>query len=750
MNFQQSLATEESSTLSGKVALVIVAETITEAAREFADDLSSQGGYDIIMCARAASPRSSSKTERSSSFRVHLLREATISNAAVSVIELLRDDRSCEYSFVWFMEDTVFVPLPSTLASMDHKYADVDLLFTRSFRQDVPVIFRLSRAFLNSPKLHVEEKAHVTVSAFKDLLISCVNDSAACLKASSPNEMSWGLCSSGRAWTWEDLDPYNVFEPVPASRAIEWHARFRNWRETVPPDKTGTSSAPFSDLRFVVYVQVKDEDELLPFFVEHYVQKLGFHHIFVVDDNSKTPVSDLVSKSQWSSTVTSLRIDFDTATIRLNSDTPPCSTFFDSDVIASTNNSSRQIYNVRLFLKRFWRDAGFDPVKTWILFVDADEFLCLPPRTSISQYISRCLVAQPDMRCLYLRWCMFGTSHHPRYPRAEDGRPLSPCSCFLLSQATLDTCGKSLIRADAPWQAVRDGHLMMERSVTPSCHGDLEILDYTSWTHRPVHRSRWREIAPTFGGVSAFIAHYVTLDYFSLTRRKIMRKRAENYDVSYNRQNLNEFTVFEFHECVNRTLAERYGDGEEPPLPRWMLEPETWILDVDEMSRRLGNTCVDFWDLLEVWANLGGKDELPHCRLRELLPMGYKSDLVKAAFGAPGDSDFSWAVRFMSRLRENSNLLLLCDDLPETFDASVYAALNPDLRRANFSEDQLKSHFLLHGREEGRFFEITRPLPVEFTAGSYRSLNPDLADMDDEEVSAHYLCHGWRENRRFV
>ena len=72
---------------------------------------------------------------------------------------------------------------------------------------------------------------------------------------------------------------------------------------------------------------------------------------------------------------------------------------------------------------------------------------------------------------------------------------------------------------------------------------------------------------------------------------------------------------------------------------------------------------------------------------------------------------------------------------------AYYKEQNPDL--AELGDDELVSHFLVYGLNEGRLFNPMVNL------NTYRELNPDLANLSNQELCEHLINFGLEEGRLF-
>ena len=95
------------------------------------------------------------------------------------------------------------------------------------------------------------------------------------------------------------------------------------------------------------------------------------------------------------------------------------------------------------------------------------------------------------------------------------------------------------------------------------------------------------------------------------------------------------------------------------------------------------------------------------------------------------------------------------------FDPDFYATHYPDLRRFK-STRKLYTHYLRHGKDEGRYISLVnaretlagdgRILPEDFDPQVYKNLNNDLCDKYTEswQFELHYLMSGADERRPYA
>lgn len=81
----------------------------------------------------------------------------------------------------------------------------------------------------------------------------------------------------------------------------------------------------------------------------------------------------------------------------------------------------------------------------------------------------------------------------------------------------------------------------------------------------------------------------------------------------------------------------------------------------------------------------------------------------------------------------------------ELFNVEHYKILNEDLHQLSLSDMELRKHYIMHGKEEGRQCKIL--LPDNFNVNHYKILNHDLYSFTDIEAIRHYIYHGSNEKR---
>ena len=84
------------------------------------------------------------------------------------------------------------------------------------------------------------------------------------------------------------------------------------------------------------------------------------------------------------------------------------------------------------------------------------------------------------------------------------------------------------------------------------------------------------------------------------------------------------------------------------------------------------------------------------------------------------------------------------------FHWEVYRYLNPDLSRSGLrTEKDFKRHYILHGKSDGRRYNVYRDYP-DFEWRYYRMNYPDLQELTPYELELHWITKGVREGRTYT
>lgn len=186
---------------------------------------------------------------------------------------------------------------------------------------------------------------------------------------------------------------------------------------------------------YSVYVQVMNEDNLLPYFIEHYF-KLNFQHIYILDDYSLNPVNETecIKKYIAEGKITVLSLDFKNKDYFELSNNFMKSQFYDNDLYLDYK-ICRQTYLLNWFKKKYKHE------NEWVFFCDADEFLYLENFGTIDEFVSF-HEKKYDMHSIQFQCLMYGSSYHQHFPK--NGRHLF--ENFILSDRYFNNYTKYLCK----------------------------------------------------------------------------------------------------------------------------------------------------------------------------------------------------------------------------------------------------------------------------------------------------------------
>jgi GR25 family glycosyltransferase involved in LPS biosynthesis len=115
--------------------------------------------------------------------------------------------------------------------------------------------------------------------------------------------------------------------------------------------------------------------------------------------------------------------------------------------------------------------------------------------------------------------------------------------------------------------------------------------------------------------------------------------------------------------------------------------------------------------------------------------------------------------RIYNKIIKNDNRLNklsknLIDKLPIDFNIDIYKNNYIDLY--NFTDEELINHYLIHGKNENRIYNINKievpeinKLPKDFDINFYKNKYDDLKNFNNKELVNHYINYGKKENRLY-
>jgi len=214
-----------------------------------------------------------------------------------------------------------------------------------------------------------------------------------------------------------------------------------------------------------LFTNARDEPNIAEWIAHHLL--LGFDKIFVIDHLSKVPIRTML-KTNFDDKVNIIRIDDDTIGLKLK--------FMKQAVnIAKTHNAS------------------------WMLYLDADEFLNLNNHTNVKDYLLN--FSQADS--IGVNWLMFGSSGYIEQPTGLITEN------FIRSELRLNQHVKSLVR---PSQVIN--------IVSPHWFIIKNKHNYYTGNKTKMNKGPFNQQPLPFMNSLAYIAHYSCQSINEYNRRK--------------------------------------------------------------------------------------------------------------------------------------------------------------------------------------------------------------------------------------
>jgi hypothetical protein len=286
---------------------------------------------------------------------------------------------------------------------------------------------------------------------------------------------------------------------------------------------------------------MKDEDKLLPFFIGHYM-KLGFEHIYIVDDNSEKPIKEIgyIQELILCRKITVLTLDYRIADFHEKNEKFLLSEYYDSELLYILDN---QTYLLRYFIK------NYKNMNKYVLFCDADEFLYIKNQDTIHDFLEYYKKIYKDIVCIHLFWVMFGSSYHINFP--ETGHLFEN---FQLSNKNISTHTKYILDVSV----YSNYNAFIHRCFTPNGSycikpNSNELIytqEFENMYFKLISSSKHKI---EFSDMNAYIAHYVHCSIYESVRRRT-RKNANNVCRLKNLRN----TILSYNQVINKDLIDKY------------------------------------------------------------------------------------------------------------------------------------------------------------------------------------------------
>ena len=474
---------------------------------------------------------------------------------------------------------------------------------------------------------------------------------------------------------------------------------------------------------FSVYVIVKDEDNLLPYFIEHYF-KLNFQHIYIVDDKSLNPVceTEYVKNYIGDGNITVISLDFDKKDYFELSQNFLKSQFYENDLYLE-NKNCRQTYILNLFKKRYKNENN------WVFFCDVDEFLYFENFETIDEFL---LFHEKkyDIDSIQFQWLMYGSSYHQTFPKND-------CHLFenfILSDRYYNNYTKYVCKINKTNKlSVHELSTMNNNKfIIKPYENDLIKLDDFKQEYFQINNDQYKCNIQA-GELSAFIAHYNILDLDTFIKRKVLRERLA---LELNRKRFlpNNFTKFNI---IKSHFLLKYVPNVKSSIQN--IEPNM-ILSIDKYNKVNSTNFKNMDDM--IMYSYYNKKILIFDLLDNILPLDFNiNDYKLYNRDLENFNDENIKLHYIYFGKYENRIYKL--DLPDDFNVESYKELNIDLK--NMTDLAAKRHYIYCGKNENRIYNLD--LPHDFDVESYKKLNRDLRNMTDLEAKKHYIKSGKKEKR---
>lgn len=318
---------------------------------------------------------------------------------------------------------------------------------------------------------------------------------------------------------------------------------------------------------FSVYSQMKDEDYILPYFLEHYI-KLNFDHIYILDDNSQNPISELdcVKPLIEGNKVTVFRLDYTFDDFLIANSKFTNSIYYDS-VIHKTETKVNQTYLMRFFASKYKN------VNKYVFFCDADEFLYIRDFDTIDKFIDS--YSSIDFTAIHFFWVMFGSSYHKHFPKEKhifENFLLSDKYIYIetkyivdISKITdLNNITLHLFNLDS------NNVLFTQPYSTELC----TIMNFTQKYFEPM---KGKNNIHKFNDMNVFIAHFHICGLYEFYKRKL-RKGCNNYSRLFH---FKKFAL-SYNDSVNTLLYDKYIKNDNKNL---VVQKTGMNLDINKYNK---------------------------------------------------------------------------------------------------------------------------------------------------------------------
>ena len=501
----------------------------------------------------------------------------------------------------------------------------------------------------------------------------------------------------------------------------------------------------------IIHSLIKDESHILNDWILHNILNIEFDHIYIYDDQSEKPISEIISilPSEIISKITVFRIEENINFY--NNIEFSNSIYYDEDTYLN-NIDNKQFYFQNYFLKQY-RD-----ISKWCLFCDVDEFIYLNDDYTLDNILNE----HYDNDIIYIPWLIYGSSFNINQP---DGLIIDN---FKYHDYKYHQLGKSICKLDNI-EIIDHAHCITKNKLNFSFDHNKKIFNL------PIHINHYQinsiklyikrklrsEIGHTNGTVRvandifSFMLSYNSvysdsMDKYKKNINNILKKNLSNMDINLNyKYSSNSLYVDNKLYLKISSYDDLYKILYSNDIKFLKFEDELPkdfnIVKYKKLNKDLSE--MNDVELLNHYI-LFGKNEKRDYGLNEKIDLKNDDSLSIDEISSDDETlsnkfeeDSDDSISDDESIEENDNSLL-----PFDFDVIVYKELNKDL--SNLSNINAIYHYINNGINEKRKYK-RNILPLDFDPEIYKKLNKDLKNLTDEEATNHYLTNGIDEKRKY-
>lgn len=257
----------------------------------------------------------------------------------------------------------------------------------------------------------------------------------------------------------------------------------------------------------ILFTNARNENNMLEWTLHHL--QLGFNHIYIVDHLSDKPLSAVLKK------------------------VPNVTVMRNNQNVIEKGDLMRNAV-------QYAQKNKYD----WMLYLDADEFLCLHKYNDAKLYpVDAFLSAYNDKADqIGLNWLQFGSNFHEKTPAG------TILENYTKSEKALDRHVKSFLRCSC-YVSVCTPHAYQTTDMSRSLSTNLSTLDEESpyWFHNDT----------PVDDLSAFVAHYIYQSKETFIQRKIKLPRDDAPGVYREMIDVHQF----YNDMDNFSVRDKYNDA---------------------------------------------------------------------------------------------------------------------------------------------------------------------------------------------